>query len=674
MDTIKSILKSGLDRHIAANYKLSLKKEAEPYSEWIEKREETLPKYDMSVSYDKVNGEIDVHSISYSAKYEGVSVRIIPYSTVLENFSIMNCIEDILIFVNGELTECAIPLIVEEFEKKPAISVLYGDEDIVENEDEPVRELPFFKPAWSPNTFLDHFYFCNIVALRRGAFRLFEWSKGYTGAASIYHTLIRYLYNDEVTLRTKVGRISEVLVHASDYNNNYIKDALAEGLAKRVTVDTGDVLSIIIPSKDNPHLLRTCIGSIVDNKPDDLEIEVIVVDNGSSESNLNLIDILKKEYNFTHIYKPMEFNFALMCNMGAEAAKGELLLFLNDDVTITSKESLSLLVSQVKYSFSGAVGTKLLYPDTTKIQHAGVFNTRIGPAHKLQFQNDDETHYFGFNKSVNNVLAVTGACIMIRKEVYRDVAGMNEALKVAFNDIDLCFKLYEKGYVNVVCNNTFMYHAESITRGRDTTEEAIIRLWNERDRLYEEHPMFKAYDPFYSKNLVNDCLDTRFVPACEYEFDKVHTTAEQFDSADLKTSRDEPCVQIGVEYSGEVGRYTFGEEYLEKEQTEIKSDDYYIQGFSYLMGSDNALYKKKILLQNVNTLAVMALTLQSCYRSDVASACTDETNVEMSGIAMIIPGGLLPEGRYRIGIMYEKIMSREVLHRFTNNYIEVTSR
>lgn len=669
MDTIKSILKSGFDRHITSNYRLSLKREFESYGEWIEKREENLPRFDMSVSYDKVNGEIDVHSISYSAKYEGVSVRIIPYSTVLENFTIVNCIEDILIFVNGELSECAIPLIVEEFEKKPSISVLYGDEDIVESDENPVRELPFFKPAWSPNTFLDHFYFCNIVALRRGAFRLFEWSKGYTGAASIYHTLIRYLYNDEVTLRTKVGRISEILVHASDYNNNYLKDTSAETLSKRLVIDVGNKISVVIPSKDNPHLLRSVIGSIVDNTPENTEIEIIVVDNGSSEANLNLIELLKKEYNFTHIYSPMEFNFALMCNMGAQAATGELLLFLNDDVTIVDKETLSILAAQAAYSFSGAVGVKLLYPDTTKIQHAGVFNTRIGPAHKLQFQNNEETHFFGFNESVNNVLAVTGACIMIRKSVYNEVTGMNERLKVAFNDIDLCFKLYEHGYVNTVCNNTYMYHAESITRGRDTTEEAIIRLWTERDRLYEEHPMFKAFDPFYSKNLINDCLDTRFVPACEYEFDRSYCIAEQCNPIELKTSRDEPCVQIGIEYSGRLGRYTFDEE-----RPELSNEDYYIQGFSYLMGSDNALYKKKILLQNVNTDKVTAIPLQCCYRSDIAAACTEETNVEMSGVAMIIPKDILSEGRYRIGIMYEKMMSREVLHRFTNNYIEVTSQ
>jgi len=663
MASIKTILKSGIDRHINANYKLMLDRDHIEYDEWIRKKEENLPKFDMSVSYDNVNGDIDVHKISYSAKYEGVSVRIIPYSSVLELFTVKNYIEDIIIFVNGELTECAVPLIVEEFLRKSSVNVVYGDEDIIEEENGK-RSTPYFKPAWSPHTFIDHFYFCNIVAIRRGAFRTFEWSMGLVGAESIYHTLLRYLFNDDRTLLTSVGRVSEILVHASDYANNYIKDAAVERLTQRVRVSGNNILSVIIPSKDNPHLLRPCIQSIVDNSPADYELDIIVVDNGSSRDNLVKISELKKEFDFTFFYNSMEFNFALMCNLGAKNAKGDVLLFLNDDVTIVNPDTLDILLKETLYNFSGAVGGKLLYPDTAKIQHAGVFNTRIGPAHKLQFQNDEETFYFGFNKTVNNVLAVTGACIMIRKNVYESVGGMNEELKVAFNDIDLCFKLCEKGYSNAVCNNTFMYHAESITRGRDTTEDAIVRLWSERDRLYESHPDFKAHDPYYSKYFITDCLDTRFVPALEYEFDAVSDIITSFDRTDDSAARDEACIQNGIEFARDVVKYTFGEEH-----TEVCDDDFYIQGFSYLIGSDNALYKKKLLLKNEETGDVYAASFEPCIRYDVTESCSDQINVERSGISAVIKRDALEPGKYRIGVLYEKVYSREQLKRYTNNFL-----
>lgn len=665
MASVKSIIKSGIERHVDAVYRLSLENDTVSYDKWIKARELSLPKFDMSVSFNGSAQDIDVHKISYTAKYEGVSVRIIPYSSVLENFSVKNFIEDILIFVNGELTECAVPLIVEEFMRRQQVNVVYGDEDIIADDNQE-RTNPYFKPYWSPNAFLDHFYFCNIVAVRRGAFRLFEWSQGYFGAASIYHTLLRYLFNDEKTLKNSVGRVSEVLVHASDYDNNDLQDEMAERLAARMKVKCSDTISVIIPSKDNPNLLRTSITSIIANTPDNIKTDIIVVDNGSSEENLLAIKKLQEELGFIHMYNPMEFNFAYMCNLGAECASSDVLLFYNDDVTVADRETLEIMYREATYSFTGAVGVKLLYPDTVKIQHAGVINTRIGPAHKLQFMEDDRTYYHGFNRKINNVLAVTGAAIMIRRDIYNEVGGMNEALKVAFNDIDLCFKLCEHGYSNVCCNNTYMYHAESITRGRDTTREAIVRLWKERDRLYQEHPDFKSYDPYYSKNLINDCLDTRFTYAGEYEFDVSCERTDIFEEIITESYRDENCIQNGIEYAGKINNYLFGAEH-----ENVLEDDYYIQGFSYLLGSDNALYKRKLLLLNEETGTCFATGFNGAIRNDVSINCPNEKNVEKSGFSLAIPKDLLPKGSYRVGIAYEKMYSRELLLRYTNNYLTV---
>ena len=112
----------------------------------------------------------------------------------------------------------------------------------------------------------------------------------------------------------------------------------------------------------------------------------------------------------------------------------------------------------------GAVGAKLLYPDSDIIQHAGITNLRVGPAHKLQFLSDEKVHYYGKNRFVHDVMAVTGACLLLEKEIFERAGGFDEKLAVAFNDVDLCYTIYEMGYYNVVRNDVVLYHHESLSR------------------------------------------------------------------------------------------------------------------------------------------------------------------------------------------------------------------
>lgn len=667
MSRVKSLLKNGITKHIDANHMLSVRKDMISYDEWINEKEVALPKFDMSLSMNaRTTEDINVHHITYAAKYDGVSVRVIPYSSVLDGFEVKNYIDDILIFVNGELTPWAIPLIVSEFVQKPNCNVVYGNEDI--KEDKNGRYEPLLKPEWSPNTFISHFYFCNIVAIRRIAFRDFAWSKGYTGAGAIYHTLLRYVFTSEVTLRNSVSFIDEILIHTSDYENNDVTDAMAKRLSERMINKPGNLISVVIPSKNNPHLLKTCIESLRKYSHEGLDLEIIVVDNGSTEDKKSEIVNLSNQLKFEYIYEPMEFNFAYMCNLGAANSKGDVLLFLNDDVTITTPSTLNIMYEQVCYSYVGAVGVKLLYPGTKKIQHAGVVSGRIGPIHKLQFMDDSINHYYGYNRYIQNVLAVTGAAIMIRKDAYMRVGGMNEKLKVAFNDIDLCFKLYEKGFVNVVCNNISCDHAESITRGADTSVDALKRLLMEKDKLYLEHPMFNGTDPFYSKYLINDSLDARFVPGNEFDFEYSFHKAEVILPYDVTSSREEPCITIGVEYAGLVSGYLH-----EKEVPGIEKEDFCIQGYTFVSGSDNACYKKEVVLYNEKTKEYSSIPIKGSIRTDVAENCPNEKNVQKCGISLVIPRESLKNGDYRIGISFNKMYSKERLHFFSNRYIEIKS-
>lgn len=662
MADIKSFIKAGIARHIDSDYQLNIKNSTLSYDRWIEKREEGLKKAEVSIPGTSSGG--DSPNVTFSVKYEGVTLRIVPYSFVTEKFRVSDYIEDLIVFTNGRLSEIAIPLIAETFAYDPHILVAYGDEDLTDEEGR--RTEPFFKPDWSPNTFLDRFYWGNLVAIKRCVFRQFDWSIGYTGAASIYHTMLRFLFTAEKNMKGTVAHIPHVLIHSDDHSTVMLKDEKAARLAERMVTGSEKKISVIIPSKDNPELLEKCLTSLYTYSGPDVEIETIIVDNGSSDEHRMLISELGSRFGFEYIYDKMDFNFARMCNIGASKASSDILIFMNDDVTLTAPDTIELMLKEVCYKFTGAVGAKLLYPDSSTIQHAGVFNNRIGPVHKLQYKDDRSDYYYGFNRTVNNVLAVTAAFLMVRKTVYDEVGGMNEDLRVAFNDVDLCFKIYEAGYYNTVLNNTWLYHAESVTRGRDTDRDKLMRLSLEKERLYDCHQELKNADPFYGPGLVMDSLDTRFVPASEYEFERVSEKLSIVEDVNLSGAREEQCVILGIEYEGLLKGYTYNDT-LEDPSRE----SYYIQGYSYVQGSDNACYSKKLILYCEERQETLGLYFDGALRSDVKENCPDEINVERSGFSLIIPKGMLKTGTYRIGILLERRLSREKLYKFSNNYIEI---
>ena len=194
----------------------------------------------------------------------------------------------------------------------------------------------------------------------------------------------------------------------------------------------------------------------------------------------------------------MDFNFSKMCNIGAENAEGEIFLFLNDDTEIISQNFLDVMVNYAIEPQTGAVGCQLLYPNN-KIQHCGVISIQNEPVHCFLGCDENTDSYFGRNKYSYNYSAVTGACLMIEKKKFQ---GFDEDLPVAYNDIDLCWNLVEKGYYNVVVNSVKLYHYESISRGDDRKSKSkLLRLYNEREKLYNKHRDFCFIDKFYNRNL-----------------------------------------------------------------------------------------------------------------------------------------------------------------------------
>ena len=179
--------------------------------------------------------------------------------------------------------------------------------------------------------------------------------------------------------------------------------------------------SIIIPTKDHPIILFDCIHSVLESG-NYRDFEIIVVDNGSNEQNRARIermrDMLNEDFRFVYHYEPMEFNFSKMCNLGVSLATGDYILLLNDDIEITQDNWLEKLMEKAVLPHVGAVGAKLIYPGTEIIQHAGITNIHLGPAHKLQFRSDALEFYFGRNRMAMDVLGVTGACLLVKKKAF----------------------------------------------------------------------------------------------------------------------------------------------------------------------------------------------------------------------------------------------------------------
>lgn len=413
---------------------------------------------------------------------------------------------------------------------------IYSDEDKL-SEDGKKRKDPFFKPDWSPDTFMSLMYTCHFSIFRKtlidelGGLRV-----GFEGSQD-YDLVLRLMEKTD-----RIGHVPKILYHwrerkestassmtAKPYIVESTKKAKEEALQRRglsghlewienvaqfrVVYEpmNNPKVSIVIPSKDNYNVLLQCFKSLAEVTKYD-NYEIILVDNGSNDENKKLYEELCKNYNAHYEYRPMEFNFSAMCNIGASLALGDYLLFLNDDIEIRGEEWLTRLLGQAQVPHTGAVGARLIYPKDNLIQHCGVLNLPIGPGHAFHQIDDDINLYWGRNIVDYNFSIVTGACLMISKEKFDEVGGFEEDLPVAYNDVELCFKLLEKGYHNVLRNDVRMIHHESISRGYDEkSKEKHKRQLREMAKLYEMHPKFKdGYDPCYNPNLVRDRGDFSF--------------------------------------------------------------------------------------------------------------------------------------------------------------------
>lgn len=406
--------------------------------------------------------------------------------------------------------------------------VIYSDEDKISVKDE--RHNPFFKPDWMPDQLMSQMYTCHLSLYRRtlidrvGGFRV-----GYEGSQD-FDLMLRVAEHTD-----RIYHIPKILYHwrtiptstaSSSSSKDYTQDAgmraLADAIARRNLsavvepvqgcTNTYNVkylpegnpkVSIIIPTRNMPQILSQCLESIF-SKTTYANYEVILIDNGSDDPEIfPLYEKWKmKEPERFKVYSlDIPFNYSRLNNFGVEKASGELLLLLNNDIEVISADWLGDMAGQAMRPEIGAVGAALFYPDDT-FQHGGVvlgIGGVAGHSHKHYAAN----HPGHFNRLTisSNYTAVTAACLMIRKEIYEEVGGLEETLQVAFNDVDFCLKVWSRGYNNIWIPSAKLYHYESKSRGYEDTPEKKERFSREYDLIKAKWSDVLENDPAYNPNL-----------------------------------------------------------------------------------------------------------------------------------------------------------------------------
>ncbi len=428
------------------------------------------------------------------------------------------------------LTEDALAQFALELDRHPEAALIYSDEDKIDEAG--ARSSPYFKPDWNPELFLAQ-NFINHLGLYRtelvrqvGGFREgFEGSQDYDLVLRCVEQLetrqIRHIPRVLYHWRMVTGSVA-ALPDAKPYAREAARRAITEHLARqgiagrveaspenpeahRVVYSLGEAtpaVSIIIPFRDRVELLQRCLESIR-ARTDYPNPEFVLVDNGSREkSTLDFLQSLERSAGVRVLRDAEPFNFSRLTNRGAAAAGGEILLFLNNDIEATEPGWLRELVSHAVRPEVGAVGGRLWFPDGT-LQHGGVILGLGGVAgHAFPHLKRGRGGYFSRALLQQNISAVTGACLAVRKELFEEVGPFDEKnLSVSFNDIDFCLRLMAAGYRNVWTPFANLIHAESATRGHQPTKREQAHFVSEATFMQQKWGFELLHDPSYNPNL-----------------------------------------------------------------------------------------------------------------------------------------------------------------------------
>ncbi|MCF0133381.1 MAG: glycosyltransferase family 2 protein [Blautia sp.] len=417
--------------------------------------------------------------------------------------------------------------IVKKINENPDTEVVYTDEDKV-TMDLGEHFQPHFKPDFNLDLLRSNNYICHFLVCKRtlvektGGFR-----REFDGAQD--HDFI-FRCVEEAKL---VAHVPEILYHWRTHKestaDNPVSKMYAFDAGKRAieahlkrcnipgtvshTKDLGffrvqypvqgePLVSIIIPNKDEKDTLKACIESIR-SKTTYSNYEILIVENNSTTDEIfAYYRELSKEPDIRLLKWGKAFNYSAINNYAARRAKGDYYLFLNNDVTVLSEDWIQEMLGMCQRNDVGAVGVKLIYPDNT-IQHAGCVIGIGGIAgHMFVDMPANRTGYLHKASLIQDMSAVTAACMMMKRSVFEEVCGFAEELSVAFNDVDLCLRVNQRGYRVVYDPYVSLYHMESKSRGAEDNKEKVRRFQTEIEYMRSHWiDILKKGDPYYNKNL-----------------------------------------------------------------------------------------------------------------------------------------------------------------------------
>ena len=387
-----------------------------------------------------------------------------------------------------------------------------------------------YKPDYAPDTLRSNNYICHFTAFARelldrvGGFRSeFDGSQDYDiilrlteQAQNIVHIpkLLYFWRAHAASVAADISAKPYTLVAARRALSEHLERVGLKGTVSdscipstyriRYEIEGEPMVSIIIPSADHVDVLKQCIES-VEKLSTYRNYEILIVENNSKkEETFAYYDEVCGKYDNIRLLRwEHEFNYSKINNFAVEQARGEYLLFLNNDIEIITPDWIEEMLMHAQRPDVGAVGMKLYYPDDT-VQHAGVilgFGGIAEHAHKNLPRN--APGYMGRATLIQNATAVTAASMMVKTSLFRELCGFDPVLAVAFNDVDLCVRIREAGYLIVFTPYAEAYHHESKSRGSEDTPEKQARFAGEVETFHKRWgALLSKGDPYYTPNFV----------------------------------------------------------------------------------------------------------------------------------------------------------------------------
>ncbi len=497
-----------------SNWELCLADGSSEKKEYVQE----LIKQDTRIKYKFLNANKGISENSNEALKlaEGEYIALLDHDDILPVFSLYEIVKTINQYKEAEF--------------------FYTDEDKLLEEKEN-RIGPHFKQDYAPDTLMSYNYICHFSIFKKSLLdRIGGFQKEFDGSQD-YDLILR-----AVEEANKIVHIPKILYHwrmnidsvalnssAKPYAYEAAKKAIKAHLDRKgiqADVEDSSILgiyqikyhvigepkvSIIILNKDHKKDLKRCVQSILE-KTTYHNYEIIIVENNSKTKEIfKYYETLQKNEKIKVLkYEGDGFNYSKLNNFGVEHSTGDYIVLLNNDTKIITNNWIETMLGNCQREDVGIVGAKLLYANT-KVQHVGVVLGLTGVAGHVNLGLEaEEPGYMARNVISQNYMAVTGAMLMISKQDYCEVGGLDEAFPVAYNDIDLCLKIREKNKVVVLNPFVQAYHYESKTRGYEVTLEKQKRLQEDEKRLKEKwKEIFQKEDPYFNINFRHDVGNMR---------------------------------------------------------------------------------------------------------------------------------------------------------------------